>query len=150
MQAFSIPEPHIKDFMQHLFAQDTFNDFEVRGVVVHGFTYFEISGEKARLPDQGASYCTWEELRPYVRNIIKGTEKPRSMKIIFAQTNPETLNPNAAALFINMTYEGDKLTCTTATSQKQFDLNKAVDTEWDNWVRDFFRQKGIVAMLDES
>ena len=150
MQAFSIPEPQIKDFMQHLFAHDTFINFEVRGVVVHGFTYFEISGEKTRLPDQEANYCTWEELRPYVRNIIKGTEKPRAMKIIFAQTAPESLNPNAAALFINMNYEGDKLTCTTATSQKQFDLNKAVDMEWDNWVRDFFRQKGITVTLDES
>jgi len=150
MHAFSIPEPHIKDFMQHLFAHDTFNDFEVRGVTVHGFTYFEISGEKARQPDQEASYCIWDELRPYVRNIIKGSEKPRAMKIIFARTDPEALDPNAAALFINTTYEGDKLTCTTATSQKQFDLNKTVDTTWDNWVRDFFKQKGIVAVNDES
>jgi len=147
MQAFSISEPHVKDFMQHLFAHDTFVDFEIRGIVVHGFTYFEISGERARQPDEAASYCTWEELRPYVRNIIKGKEKPRAMKIIFARSSPESLHPNAAALFMNLTYEGDKLTCTTATSQKQFDLDKKVDTEWDSWVADFLKQKGIIAVL---
>ena len=147
MQAFSIPEPYVKDFMQHLFFHDTFVDFEVRGIVVHSFTYFEISGERSRLSEENVSHCTWDELRPYVRHIIKGKEKPRSMKIIFARSIPETLHPNAAALFINMTYEGDKLTCTTATSQKQFDLDRKVDTEWDSWVTDFFKQKGIIAVL---
>jgi len=145
MQAFSIPESHVKEFMHHLFTHDTFVDFEIRGIMVHGFTYFEISGEKPRQPEEAATYCTWEVLRPYVRSIIQGKEKPRAMKIVYAQSNPESLIANAAALFININYEGDKLICTTATSQKQFDLNKKVDTEWDNWVMDFFKQKGIVA-----
>ena len=146
MLAFSIPEPDIKEFMQHLFANDTFNNFEVRGVTVHSFTYFEISGERPRREDEKNSYCTWEEIRPYVRNILKGKEKPRAMKIIFAWGNPEELHPNAAALFVNVNYEGEnKVICTTATSQKNFDMSRAVDTEWNNWVTDFLKRNGITA-----
>ena len=146
MLAFSVQEEHVKDFMQHLFSQDTFIDFEVRGVVLHSFTYFEISGEKAALPEDGKSYCTWGELRPYVRNILKGRDKPRLMKLVFARPSPETLHPNAAALFLNITYEGDKgLVCTTAASQKKFEMDKSMDGSWDNWARDFFMQKGINA-----
>ena len=143
MQVFSIQETDIKDFMQHLFATDSFNNFQVRGITIHSFTYFEISGEKAE------GYCTWEELMPYVRHILKGRDKPRAMKLIFACDDLEKIHPNAAALFININYEGDKITCTTATSQKNFDLNREVDTTWDTWVRDFFIQKNINALLDE-
>jgi len=137
MQVFTIQEPNIKDFMQHLFGQDSFNSFQIRGITIHSFTYFEISGEKAE------GYCTWEELSPYVRNILKGREKPRAMKFVFAHSSVEAVHPNAAALFINVNYEGEKITCTTATSQKNFDLNREVDTVWDIWVKDFFVQKNI-------
>ena len=142
MQAFSIQEPYVKDFMQHLFTHDTFLDFEVRGVVVHNFTCFEISGET------GEGYCTWGELRSYVRHII-GNKKPRAMKIIFARGNPETLHLNAAALFVNVGYESDVITCTTASSQKNFELNKVVDREWDRWVEEFFKSKGVYITKEE-
>lgn len=139
MKSLSIQET--KNFMQHLFTQPTFNTFEVRGITVHSFTYFEISGDKGR--DKSEGFCTWEELKPYLHHILKGKDKPRSMKIIFAAANPEAITPNAAALFINISYEADKITCTTGSSQKQFDLNKTVDTDWDNWVIQFFQQKNI-------
>ena len=149
MLALSIEELDVKNFMQHLFVLETFSNFEVRGITIHGFTYFEISGEKApSQEDEKASYCTWEELRPYVRHIIKGKDKPRAMKLIFSHAEPEKTHPNAAALFINIVYEGDKILCTTATSQKNFDLTRAVDTEWDSWVKIFFNQNGIYATLD--
>lgn len=149
MQSFSIQEPYVKDFMQHLFTYDTFINFEVRGVTLHSFTYFEISGEK-----QDATYCNWDELRPYVRSILKGQDKPRLMKIIFSYAAPQTLHPNAATLFINLAYEstpeGDKITGTTANSQKDFQLNKEVDITWDNWVLDFFKQKGMESYVQFS
>ena len=139
MLAFFVREPQLKEFMQHLFTHDTFCSFETRGVVVQSFVSFEIS----------ESNSSWEEIRPYVRNILKGRERPRAMKFVFAFAEPETLHQNAAALFINMTYEsgeGDKdskMNFTTATSQKQFELDKSLDRQWDEWVTEFFRQKGI-------
>ena len=172
MLAFSIQGPYVKDFMQHLFSHDTFCGFEVRGITLHSFTYFEISGESINSEEtinssehdnlgegingegnKGKSvYYSWEELRPYVRHILKGREKPRAMKLVFARAGPGELHPNAAALFMNMSYEsngamGDKLSCTTATSQRQFDLDRSVDKLWDGWVLEFFKSKGIVAEL---
>jgi len=143
MRVFTIQGANVKDFMQNLFSLETFYQFEVRGVVLHSFTYFEISGEK---PEGG--YCSWAELMPYVRGIIKGREKPRMIKLVFAKSEPESLISNAASLFINLTYEsttdeGDKITATTATSQRNFDLNRTVDNEWDEWVKVFFQEKGI-------
>ena len=143
MKVFSVPESQVKDFMQHLFNQDTFAKFQVRGIVVHSFTHFEISGEKGE-----GDFCTWGELRPYVRNIIKGTEKPRIIKIIFALEAPEATHPNAAALFINVLYDNDKINCTTACSQKSFELNRDVDIVWDNWVTDFFRQNSVPFVIE--
>jgi len=136
MLAFAIQEPELKDFMQHLFTHGTFCGFEVRGVIVQSFVNFEIS----------ESSSSWEEIRPYVRNFLSGRERPRAMKFVFARGEPDTLHPNAAALFINMTYEGGddaRMSITTATSQVQFQLDKTVDREWDAWVSDFFRQNGI-------
>ena len=147
MRAFSIQEAYVKDFMQHIFTHDTFTDFEVRGMTLHGFTYFEISGEKmssTKEYNSSVDYCTWGELCPYVRYVIKGRERPRAMKIIFAKVKPEAIHPNAASLFFNMMYESDKIICTTATSQKNFDMSKAVDIKWDDWVADFLKQKGII------
>ena len=142
MLTFSITGAQIKDFMQHLFTHDTFIEFEVRGVVLHTFVNFEITGN-----------CLWQDLRPYIRFVIKGREKPRAMKIIFARVNPDQLHPNAAALFINIIYnvssegEQDKITCTTATSQKEFALDRTLDREWDDWVIEFFKKIGITPEL---
>ena len=144
MQVFTVKEPDIKDFMQHLFTLDTFFDFEVRGIVIHSFTHFEISGQ-----GEEGGHCLWEEVMPYVRNILKGKKKPRTMKIILARANPETLHPNAAALFVNIIYEEDKITCTTACSQREFELNKAVDNEWDRWILEFFQSKGVTISLQQ-
>lgn len=138
MRAFEVEESNVKEFMQHLFAHDTFNDFEVRGIVLSSFTYFEVSGESVN-----GGYCSWEELRPYVRFILKGQDKPRLMKVVFAKARPEEFNDNAAALFINLVYEDGKVLCTAACSQRNFELSKAMDVEWDAWVEGFFREKGI-------
>jgi len=140
MRSYTVEEIGVKEFMQHLFVLDTFVEFEMRGVTIHSFTHFEISGEG----DDG--FCTWEEIRPYVRHIIKGRDKPRAMKIIFARASPETLHPNAAALFINIAYDGEKINITTAGSQKNFELSKSMDIEWDNWVADFLAEKGMASL----
>jgi len=142
--------------MRHLFTLSSFDDFEVRGIVINTLTRFEISGERIEKAEkigeaeQGEeSHCTWRDLCPYVRNIIKGKEKPQSMEIKFALAEPEKLHKNAAALFIIMRYSS-QITCVTGSSQKNFELNKIIDSEWDSWVIAFFKQLGITFTLDDS
>ena len=148
MLAYSVPQQHVKSFMHHLFKSDIFNSFETRSVEVHTFAYFEISGRRDGSENE---YCAWGELQPYVFEIIKGNRKPRVIKIILSRGRQaaEELHPNAAALFLNITYESsggenDKVSCTAAASQKNFEMDKQMDKLWESWVTDFFARNGIV------
>ena len=139
MLAFSVHEDNVKVFMQHLFALPTFSSFRVQGVSVSSFAHFDISD------------CdfNWEEMQPYIRFILKGRDKPRGMKFVFAHENPQELHDNAAALFINIVYDSEKINITTATSQKQFALDKSLDKNWDEWVYKFIQEKKLPAQIAE-
>lgn len=149
MISFSITD--IKFFMNKLLKEDTFNLFEVRGVEIYSFTKFEIDGflEPSLLGAETSSrsYCTWQELKPYVFNIIKGNVKPRSIKIIFSlDTEKSTsLHNNAAALYLNMHFVDETVTFTTGTSQKNFALDKSLDNIWEEYIRNFFKQNNFIS-----
>jgi len=142
MRAFTIAGEHVKRFMQQLFKLDTFDAFEVHSLTLHSFTGFEVSGEKPE-----GNYCTWAELRPFVLPLVKA-QKPRALKIVFAQAAPEAFHPNAAGLFVNMLYENDGITCTTGVQPQKFDLDKQWVAQWDDWVAAFFGKNGIVATIE--
>jgi hypothetical protein len=76
-----------------------------------------------------------------VYEIIKLCAKPKLVKIVFAGT--EEIHTNAAALFLNMVYGNDEVTFTTATSQKQFAMDKTLDDAWEIHVMEFFAKAGI-------
>ena len=94
---------------------------------------------------QHQGYISWEALRPLIFSIIKTGAKPKQIKVVFSYKAAEitTIHPNAAALFLNMTYENDQVYFTTATAQKNFALDKSLDDNWDGWVRNFFNLNGI-------
>ena len=75
MILISIPESNVKDFMKKLLKETLFDNFEINGVEIISFTKFEISGKLYE--DNERKNCTWRELRPYIFNIIKGTQKPK-------------------------------------------------------------------------
>jgi hypothetical protein len=139
MRSFSVGAPHVKDFMRHLFTLGTFDAFEARAAEIFTFARFEISGEKE------GGYCAWAELKPYVRHIIQGEKKPRFIKLVFSRSRADTeaLHPNAAALFLNITYENDRVAVTTGTAQKVFNLDKQPDGLWEHRVAEFFKENKI-------
>ena len=151
MIAFSITDT--KFFMNSLLKEDTFDSFEVRGVELYSFTKFNMSGalNTSDLTDSDIkrNYCTWQELRPYVFNIIKGNAKPKYIKIIFSLSVEESLklHSNSAALYLNMNFSDDAITFTTGTAQKNFDLDKSLDHVWEDYVIKFFKAKGFVSTL---
>jgi len=146
---FSIDD--VKIFMNALFKQETFDKFEVRGVEISSFTKFNISGNlntvNSEKNEPKRNYCTWEQLRPYVLNIIKGNEKPSYIKIIFSLSVEESLNlhSNASALFLNMHFANDTITFTTGTAQKEFVLDKSLDYVWEDYIKKFFNANGFVS-----
>ena len=154
----------VKSFMGALLTGDTFDFLEVRGVDIATFTHFNISGQKilpkpaevkagnddTDIPDDKpekikAIYCKWAEIRPFVHNIIKGGARPGYMKIIFSMEPAEALklHENSAAMYLNITYNGEEVFFTSATAQRGFRLDKSLDHVWEDYLIDFFRVNEI-------
>jgi len=158
MIAVSMDPGQVRSFMGRLLREDVLDDFEVRGIEIGISTRVSINGmlepsetestEETPPTKIPTTYITWEALRPLVYSIIKTSSKPKLVKIVFSYKAQEstTIHKNAAALFLNMVYESDTVSFTTATAQKEFALDKSLDDSWDEWVRGFFVRKGIVVM----
>ena len=161
MLAYQVPANGVKIWMNHLLRETTFDAFEVRGVSVVGVTRLDLDGVRyppgpANPPAAAAevsadhekearAYCSWGMLREDVFHFIRGRQRPRTMKIVFAypQRALAAIHGNAAALFLNVAFENDCLICTTAVSQKTFTLDKAVDGAWDGHVEEWLRKIGL-------
>ncbi len=139
-----------KNFMNALMKEDIFDNFEVRNIEINTFTKFEISGILNKsyfsLDEQetiNRNFCLWKELKPIVFGLIKGSIKPKSIKIIFSyDTNKlEEFDNNASALFLNIVFEDNKIICTTGSSQKVFSLDRNVETKWDIYIGNFFNNE---------
>ncbi len=46
-------------------------------------------------------------------------------------------------MYLNIRYENGELYCVTGTSVNFFTLDKSLDEEWDEAVKQFFRKNGI-------
>jgi len=155
MIAVTIEPQAVKSFMNRILKEETLDHFEVRAIEMTITTRISINGiiepeTPSEEPTEGTkptppTYTTWATLRPLLFAIIKTGAKPKQIKIIFSYKATETnnLHPNAAALFLNMVYEGGTVSFTTATAQKEFALDKSLDETWDKWIRNFFTQNSI-------
>jgi hypothetical protein len=143
--SFHIEEADVKTFMGKLFKDTVFDGFEVRQIIVSSFVRFEVSGELIKTEAEKKGYAAWSEIKPFAFTFIKGKTKPESIKIIFSADTAllEAVHSNAAALFLNMSYENNTLRFTAATSQKEFALNKDLDNKWAEYINDFFTRLGI-------
>jgi len=151
MLAIEIGGGDVRQFMNALLLGGAFDFFEVRGAEVSTFTRFEISGaldaELLLKPDAepGRGFCVWKELRPFVGAMVKAGKRPRDMKLVFTlpMKDAESLHPNASALSLNMRFDGEKVMCFTATSQKAFSMDRTLDAAWEDYVKTFFDRLGI-------
>ncbi|MCL2528544.1 MAG: DUF5721 family protein [Defluviitaleaceae bacterium] len=154
MIAVTMEPQSVKAFMNRMFKENVMDHFEVRviemalttRITIDGVLEAKPTGEDTEAPPKSPGFITWEAMRPLIMAIIKTGAKPKMIKFVFSYKAQEAINlhPNAAALFLNMVYENDAVHFTTATAQKQFALDKALDDTWDGWVRAFFAENGIV------
>lgn len=138
----------VKPFMNALIKSDLFDAYEARGIILQTFTRFEISCvREAETPAEGEKpgYCAWGELRERLLDLIKGKIQPKYLKIILCLSGAEALSvhKNAASLHMTITYENGAASVLTGVSQKEFSLDKELDSAWDNIVTSFFAEKGI-------
>ncbi|MCL2203746.1 MAG: DUF5721 family protein [Defluviitaleaceae bacterium] len=144
MQAFTLDPAAVKDFMGRLLREDFLDFFAVRNVELTLATRISISGQlETEDEPRPAAHATWGDLRPLVYALIKRGIKPKLLKIVLSHPAPTQIHENAAALFLNLTYEKDGVAFTTATAQREFALDKSLDKAWDPWVRDFFEKSGV-------
>lgn len=156
MIAFSLP--NIKDFTAHLLLKDTFDPFSfIEGEIVT-FNTFQIDGfirkeffdTDAELPE----YSPWKNLREYCFSLIKGKRTPLSFHFIFSlsrknigrliEQNGLSMRPEEVqGLYLNIHYDGARLSCVTGTSFKSFNMDKTLEHAWDEMVEKFLRQKEI-------
>ncbi len=155
MQIYKVLNEDIKTFMGLLLTGDNFNVFNVTAVEVQSFIDFNIKGtlDKNYLKEdeKDKKYINWSEIQPFIFSIIKGNKQPKKMIINFLlpQKYTDKLYENCSACFLNMKFENGEVTFTTATSQKEFSLDKSLDILWNEYVLNFFISKNIPVVKTE-
>ncbi len=155
----SLTLPDIKDFTSHLLLKDSFDSFcFIEGEIVT-FNTFRIDGfiqkdffdTDTELPE----YSYWKNVRDYCFQIIRGKRTPLSFRFVFSlspknigrlirQNVPSIRPDDVQGLYLNLHFDGTHLTCVTGTSFKTFILDKSLEHIWDEMVKKFFHQKGII------
>jgi len=148
MLAVELEKSAVKAFMGQLLRENVFDMFEVRTIDIATNVHINFDGqlvtetqeEETENAQKKPGFSTWEALRPLIFGIIKASPKPRHVKIVFSYRASEAcdIHPNAAALFLNMSYENDSVTFTTGVAQREFLMDKSLDVNWDEWVKGFF------------
>ena len=139
MIAFSLT--NTKEFMSCLLLSDTFDHFSfIEGEIVT-FNTFQIDGYI-----QKDFFDTDSEL--------PGKRTPLSFRFIFSlsrknigrlisQSAPALDPESVQGLYLNIHYEGARLSCVTGTSFKTFSMDKTLEHAWDEMVEKFLKQKNI-------
>jgi len=162
----------IKNFMNKLLINDTFDKFLLSEASVKSFSSFTIDGHinkgyysSSELQDLKDAYAKenrvfsekmirWESIKPNVFNLIKGNKTPLFFKISFcmADENIEkflnskdfalTIN-DIGNLTINVKYENEELVVITGVTLTTFTLDKSLENEFDSMVKKFLSSEGI-------
>ena len=147
MFAFSIDTVDIKIFMNKLFIQNTFDRLNIRDIKLKTIVTYNIdcTANEHSLEQPKERFVRWSDVKGFIYALIKGNRKPSYMKFIFslAEEDLETINDNAAAAFINIIYENDKISGYAGVSQKVFSLGKDVEYKWDKMVEKFLKKNEI-------
>ena len=156
----------IKEFTRHLLIGTTFHSFLLsegtittnHTTVIDGTLHknFYTDEEQETLHLGNRDFCTWEEVKPLCFSIIKGKHTPLYFKFIFQLSKDDIekfLNASGIpmhvddvfGLFVNLTFDGNTLICTTGTSIRTFTLDKTLDNSWDIWIMTFLKEHGIAS-----
>ncbi len=156
----------IKLFMHQLLKDTTFDDFEVVSLELSHNVNVTIEGrlnhdyyspeEQETLKDQ--AYIKWNDLRPTILPLLRGSKLPASLKIILSMSEKARLNiieksgtnfsPEAVNGFLmNIQYSNKTLKIITGTNYKQFIPDKSLEHYFDDTIRRFFSKHDIAATV---
>ncbi len=159
----SLNIPEVKPFMAKLLTNSTFDFFLLREMELQTFTNFTITGQfneafftKEELEERGENrYIKWGDVRQVAFTMIKGNKSPLALKIVFQLSKDRCellVNrfggklsiDDIGGLYLNVRYEKGELHIITGVAIKTFTLDKTLEQEWDQEVKNLFKEQGIV------
>ena len=136
-----------KPSMSHLLLKDTFDQFSFIEGEITTFNTFTIDGylQKDFFEEKPEdSHAHWKDVREFCFQIIRGKRTPLSFKIILSLA-PENFADfllkyevsgfrpeDIQGMYLNLNYDGTRLTCTTGISLKLFTMDKTLEKAWDD------------------
>ena len=152
----------IKNFMAGMLTGNMFDKFYLCDGEIQTFTEFHLGGylnrpyfdseEWENL--EGRKLCLWSEMKPFAFQLIRGHRLPVRFKFVFQLSRENTVwllekhrlpvrEEDIGGLFMNITYEHQKLVCTSGVSYKTFIMDKTLEQCWDETVCQYFKQNNI-------
>ena len=152
----------IKTFMAGILTGNMFDKFYLRDGEIQTFTEFRMGGylnhsyydSEEWESFQGRELCLWSEIRPFAFQLIKGHKLPVRFKFVFQLSDENTewminkykvpvRREDIGGLFMNITYDHQKLICTSGISYNTFIMDKTLEQYWDDTVCQYFKQNHI-------
>ncbi len=148
----TILELNAKTSMSHLLLMPTFHKFSFIEGEVTTYNTFHVDGKLRKdffdhAPEE--DYSCWRDVQNFFFSIIKGKRTPLNFKITLSLPREEfpafltrhelSFRPEEIqGLYLNLRYDGKELCCITGTSMNTFTMEKGLDQEWDQYVREWF------------
>ncbi len=152
MRSFIIGD--IKKFMNLLLATPAFEDFELLECTVKKYVTYTIDGhtDPSFFKDSDApkdtSTVSWAHIRPECLELIKGKNTPLYMKFIL-QKEPGTLagltsTEGLSSLLINIIFNENGLSLTTAVNFSGFYPESEAPAAWDEYIETLLRKLDVL------
>lgn len=165
MRALQVED--VKGFMNKLFKDVTFDEFEVVSVdISQGITYAidgtrnpnfynDYDDEQDSFSEQ--KYIRWADLKSTIFSIIKGNKTPSIMKIVLTVSNKNKLNlviksnseyqpGDINGFYLNIIFDANGLKVISGTNYKLFTLDKSAENYFDDSIIKFFAKHEILAI----
>ena len=154
---------HIKDFMNKLLIQDTFDRFLVSEASVTTFATFTVDGNFIRTSTprrkpracalRDGARCCGKKSNPSVFPLSAETYSPlfqiclsasqEEVSLLTAKSSPDLSAEDVFGLYLNCQYNGETLTLTTGSSLRLFTMDKSLDQAWDKMLMEFLRLQDL-------
>lgn len=162
MIALNLPE--IKDFMNKLLCNKTFDNFLLQEATIQGSVTFHIDGnlrpdfysaEELELAGlSGLPFIPFGQIRTHCFDLIKGKRTPSCFKFVFLlspvnlartleQTRSHFTPQDITGMFLNLRFQNGSLTLTTGISYRIFSTDRGLEQEWDSLIRRFLKNHEI-------
>lgn len=154
----------VKNFIQKLLLDNTFDLFLVGDIEINSYTNFSISGRLNSdfiinsKDDLNEEFIYWRDIKPTINAILKNEKAPSKIKLIFSIPHHKYndlctslnigLSPNdIGGLYLNVTFENNAVSIITGATINTFTMDKSLDQCWDKYCQHFLSKNFDISIL---